>query len=245
MQETYSQETAIAFGLLAAVLVLYLIIIAIGIVNYILTSLSLYRIADRRQIVNPWLAWLPFACNWIVGSIADDYDERNGIKRKWRVALLTLSLLAVAGFIAAYAVMFIILFSMALNSDSAEFTSGEALVIIIPFYIFFFAAIIAAVALGFCQAICIYKIFESTVPEKSLKYMLLYLMVPLAGGICLFKCRDKGYSKPNMFYGMYPPAPMPYSAAPWGEVNIGQGNYNDTSSEASSQKPAEPENEQQ
>ena len=38
-----------------------------------------------------------------------------------------------------------------------------------------------------------FKIFESTVPDKALKYFLISLVVPFAAPICLFLCRNKGY----------------------------------------------------
>lgn len=87
------------------------------------------------------------------------------------------------------------------SSDVAGIMGG----FIIVYALIIVVAIIAS-AKGFCQAICIYKIFESTVPEKSVKYMLLYLLVPLAGSICLLKCRNQGYSKeiiPNVVEPAY------------------------------------------
>ena len=74
--------------MLAVVAVVLLICSMVGIASYVMTSLSVYTIAKRREINNPWLAWIPVANYWIVGSIADDYDEKNGIKRKWRLHLL-------------------------------------------------------------------------------------------------------------------------------------------------------------
>ena len=71
------------------------------------------------------------------------------------------------------------------------------LTFMIVIYVVMIIFAILATAKSFCQTICIYKIFESTVPKKAVKYLLLYLLVPLAGPICLLRCKDKGYPYPE------------------------------------------------
>ena len=75
-------------------------------------------------------------------------------------------------------------------------THGDAAIIVLLIIgcILFAASLAAAVAYIICQYICLFKIFESTVPEKAVKYLLLSILVPLAYPICLMKCRNKGYS---------------------------------------------------
>ena len=45
----------------------------ISIAIYVLGALGLYTIAKRRQINHPWLAWVPIASGWIIGSLSDQY----------------------------------------------------------------------------------------------------------------------------------------------------------------------------
>ena len=52
---------------------------------------------------------------------------------------------------------------------------------------------------GYLKIICTFKLFESTVPEKAVKYLILSILVPLASPICLFRCRNQGYSNPDPF----------------------------------------------
>ena len=47
----------------------------ISLAVYVFTALSLYTIAARRGIKNPWLAWIPVGSNWILGSVADQYQH--------------------------------------------------------------------------------------------------------------------------------------------------------------------------
>ena len=145
----------------------------IGLLSYILTSFSYYTIAKRRQIPNPWVAWIPVAQNWTIGSIADDYDKRNGLNRKWRVVLLTLNLVQFAAIILFYIIMIVTTIVSVISADNNELTAEAILGMIIALYSSVIIIIIPAVAFNSCLLICIYKIFESTVPEKSLKYLLL------------------------------------------------------------------------
>jgi len=71
--------------------------------------------------------------------------------------------------------------------------------------------VIIATALQIITYICFFKIFESTVPEKALKYFLLSLLLPLAQPICLFLCRNKGYQHPDPMAYIYNPVNKNYS----------------------------------
>ncbi len=188
-----------AVGIMLGFLLIYIVLIGISIASYVMTSYSFYTIAKRRNIKNPWLAWIPIASNWTVGCIANDYDAKNGYNRKWQNVLLSLAIIFYAGFFIMYAIMIASIVSMAFRYGSVEAAELEILRSIIPTYIMMIFALIVGFGWEFCYAICVYKIFESTVPEKALKYILLYLMVPLAGPICLMKCKDKGYPVPQVF----------------------------------------------
>ncbi len=195
----YTNESTIALGVIGAILVLYLLILGIGIASYVMTSLSLYTLADRRQIKNPWLAWIPIANYWIVGSLADDYDEKNGIKRKWRVALLVLCIVYFVVFIVMYIALMIRVVLMTIQSGYGEPELTGLIGTLVIAYILLIVMTTFALVLSICYYICLYKIFESTVPEKALTYLLLTFFVPLAGPICLMQCRKKGYSKQNVY----------------------------------------------
>ena len=185
----------VMIGTVAVVIIVYLLIIGISIANYVMTAMSLHRIGTRRLIPNSWLAFLPIANSWVIGKIADDYDEKNGIERKWSVVLLVMSIISTVGFVITYVAMFVCMIRMAFQVEYYEPAVEEIVGPMVLIYVFLILAAIVASAYSFCTAICIYKIFESTVPKKAVKYMLLYLLVPLAGPICLMKCKEQGYAK--------------------------------------------------
>lgn len=45
----------------------------LSIASYVLTALALYTIARRRGLRRPWLAWIPIADCWLLGSLSDQY----------------------------------------------------------------------------------------------------------------------------------------------------------------------------
>jgi len=190
---------ALGLGLIFGLVILYLIVLGIGIASYIMRSYAMYQIAKRRSIQNSWLAWIPAGRDWMLGSIADEYDLKNGIKRKWRVAILAMSLITVVGVILIYAVIMVQSIAVMMQYDYYSYIEPpieEFLGIFVLIYVVMIVLAVINVANEMCKAICIYKLFESTVPEKALKYMLLNLLVPLAGPICLMKCKDAGYPEP-------------------------------------------------
>lgn len=185
------------FAMLGFILLLYFAVLGIAVTQYILTSLALHKIAKRRQINYPWLAWIPFGSNWIVGSIADEYDAHNGIKRSWRIALLVFPIIGVVLYFMIYVSMFSTMMPIIIkygnSSRIPDSVAFELLNAIWVYMILFIALMLVFMALQSLTAICQYKIYESTVPEKALKYMIISLLVPLGSAICLFICRNSGY----------------------------------------------------
>ena len=71
--------TGVIFGIIVFV---GLLVLALSVVMYVLSSLGMYRIAQRRGIRNPWLSWIPVGNMWILGCISDQYQYL--VKGKWR-----------------------------------------------------------------------------------------------------------------------------------------------------------------
>ncbi len=195
-----NESTVVIFTFLAVVL-LYLALIGIAIASYIMSSYSYYTIAKRRNIKYPWLAWIPVVNSWTVGCIANNYDLKNGYDRKWHKVLITLASVFYVGIFVTYAFMIAIMIATAFKYGSLNDAQLDFLWILLFAYLVFIVCMIVGMGWQFCYTICIYKIFESTVPKKAIKYTLLYAMVPLAGPICLLKCKDKGYPESQMFDG--------------------------------------------
>lgn len=206
----------ISSGLLIVLILIYLILIGFLILNYVLQSLSLHTLARRRGIANPWLAWIPFGNSWIIGALARDYDKQNGISRRWDKTLLILSIVGIATFSVVYIALLVYLIINMATLESAGVTYGEDIAFellggILVFYVLLIACAVVMSAVTALTYICLYKIFESTVPSSALKYFLIYLLVPFAAPFCLFTCRNKGYEHPDPMAYIYNPVDKDYT----------------------------------
>lgn len=183
----------LSITMILIIILVYGLILLAGLASYIMTAWSIQSIGKQRGMHNNWLAWIPVASDWVLGKIADEYDGRNGIKRKWAKALLTLEIIFLVGFGVAYLLMIVMLVMMSLqmeNSVSAEMT-GSMFTIFVVVYAAMIVAVLPGCAFAACKMVCLYKVFESVVPKKSLKYFILSMIVPLAQPICLMLCRKK------------------------------------------------------
>lgn len=184
-------------GVTILMIFLVLLFMVWGVAEYVLHSLGLYKIALKRQVPNAWLAWIPFGTNWIVGKIAEKCDERDGINRKWGILLLVSELITVVSVIFFLIIYFAFIFIMIGKYEYTEPPIGSFLIFFL--FILIFALIMSGVSMVFagCQILCVYKIFEFCVPEKTLKYWLFYLLIPIVGNLCLVKCGNIEYPVPQ------------------------------------------------
>ena len=65
------------------------IVLLFTLASYIFESIAFCTIAKRRQLKNPWLAWIPLARSWTMGAIVDEQDRRViGKDRHFRIVNL-------------------------------------------------------------------------------------------------------------------------------------------------------------
>lgn len=96
----------LALGI-AAVLLLVLGLSGIfSLVCYILESLGLYTIAQRRQLKHPWMAWVPVANQYLLGCVSDQYQYvvkgKNTSRRKWLLVFSIVSIVMAVVFYVMY-----------------------------------------------------------------------------------------------------------------------------------------------
>ncbi|MBQ8185226.1 MAG: hypothetical protein IJ036_05525 [Lachnospiraceae bacterium] len=201
---------AMALGMGIGMVVYYLVVVGIGIASYITVSMALYTLAKERRISNAGLAWVPVGNMWILGAIADYHDELKGEKRKWRTLLLVLSLISIAGIVVVYiiAIVFVMIATFSGMTEGATAMGAGAIILVIFLVILFILLMLAATANQFCCIICYNKIYEALAPKKSIKYLLLSILVPVANGVCLLKCRNSMVGVPGPAYSQNGWAPV-------------------------------------
>ena len=165
----------------------YCAILAVTVINYIFQSKALHRIGKKRCVSAPWRAWIPLACDWLIGDIADSIDGEKGIRMKWKktIFILSLILMGLAVVYYVFAIIASIAFSMIAYIDEEY---------LIQFLLFFYVGLIplfiCSSALGIIEWICLYKIFEKFCPSKTVKYLIVSAIVPFGLTICLTKCTN-------------------------------------------------------
>jgi hypothetical protein len=171
----------------------------LSIAVYVLTALSLYTIAKRRGIKNPWLSWIPIGNAWLLGALSDHYryitrgETRN--KRKTLLILsiislaLTLCLALVGGILSVRVITMLIT-----NRNAVDFAElGIQLVVLLA--LLTPVAIIAAV-IAVVRFLALFDIFQSTDPRNRWLYLVLCLLSGYAQPLILFFNRNRDDGMP-------------------------------------------------
>ena len=163
--------------------------------TYIFESIAMCTIAKRRQIKNPWLAWIPVARSWTMGAIVDEQDRRViGKDRFFRIvnlAAIAIYFLAIISTVANVATFADVMDSVYDGSDDMVFAS--VLGALATFYSGVMSINMIAILLGALRIIIIYKLFESVTDRLPILFTLLSLFIPLFYTISIFCLRKKGY----------------------------------------------------
>ena len=190
----------------------------LGIVVYVLQALTLYTIAERREIKHPWLAWIPLVNVWILGSVSDQYQYvvKGKVKNKRKVLLgldiaLTALVIVLVVFIIWGVFAGVLMMEPSLNGEMSpvDLVSFEnvvgALLVVIAFALPI--GVLAVVRTVFCY-IAMYDLYCSCDPDNSALYLVLSIVgsfvIDGAYSICMLVCKDKDL-------GMPPRKPVPQS----------------------------------
>ena len=172
-------------GVLIFLVIFYLLLIAYCILAYVFSCLSMYTIAKRRGIPNPWLAWIPIGNACILGSISDQYQYvAKGKIRNRRAVLLGLNIAIVALLIPFVIVEFMLLLSV----ESSAAAGVASLIVMLIFYLVYFA--LAIVNLVFYY-IALYDLYCSCNPDNAVMFLVLGIFISVTQPFFMFACRNK------------------------------------------------------
>lgn len=187
----FAEAEPFLIGFLIFFLVFYLIIMIFGLVSYILSSVGMYTIAKRRGIHNPWLAWIPVANSWILGSISDQFQYvtkgkiRN--RRKWLLGL------NIASAISPVVMMIVEVTAMLVGFGSGmeHLASSFGLFIIIWLIMVAFM-----IVLSVFTYMALYDLYHSCNPYNAVTFLLLSIFVSVTQPFFVFACRKKDEGMP-------------------------------------------------
>ena len=202
----YSVETTgvagTALGIIAIVLVTYLLTFGLAIVMYILQSLGIYTIAQRRGIKHHWMSWLPVTNLWILGSISDQYRyvalgqvrNRRKVLLGLCIAMLALGLVIFGG----YVVMLVrlILQIPDIMRMAPQQINGSALAPMLWVLGIFLVVWVLAVINTVFLYVCLYDLYASCNPDYKVLFLVLSILFNVTMPFIVFACREKDDGMP-------------------------------------------------
>ncbi len=180
----------------------------VSVISYVFYALGLYALAKRRGVGSPWLAWIPVASLWTLGSLADQYDLRvRGRRRNQRKLLLGLGAGTTGGLLLLLAFLLPLLFWLG-RGNFTERQLAAALPFFLLLLLFALAVLVLSVAALVLEYIALYKLFASCDRESTGVYLLLSVLAPLACSLLIYAFRNKDAALPQ------PPGTGAWSPAP-------------------------------
>ena len=192
---------------------------ALPVALYVISSLGLYTIANRRGIQNAWLAWLPIGSMWVLASIADHYrrtvrgEQKN---RRTLLVILTAVIFVLALVLIGNLVQGIFQFAVDMNDmyldsnySTPEDTINRSFATLLSSAGLVFIIFVCTIVVMVFQFICLYELFASCDPDNKTIFLLLSIFLNISG-ILVFICRNKDA-------GMHPPAQPNYNQQYYGQ----------------------------
>lgn len=175
--------------------------VLLAIAIYVLTALALYTVARRRGLKNPWLAWIPVADSWLLGSLSDQYryvvkgehTHRRAFLLFFRIltVVLTVSLLGLVGTLCFQVFGGMMrqdvmpdLFLMQILHQAAGL-----LVVALPL-------LGISIAYWVFRYMALYDVYKSMEPENTVLFLVLSILFRITEPFFLFFSRDKDGGMP-------------------------------------------------
>ena len=182
----------------------------LSLATYVLTALALYTIARRRGLKNPWLAWIPVADCWLLGSLSDQYRYvLKGEHRSKRKILLFFRVLITIMWISLMGLLVNLCFHAVggvfwgAMSDERMFQilhqAMNLLVLCLPL-------MGISIAYAVFRYMALYDIYKSLDPENCVLFLVLSILFGITEPFFLFFSREKD--------GGMPPRKQPVQDAP-------------------------------
>ena len=171
-----------------------------GIAAYVLTALALYTVAQRRGLKNPWLAWIPVADDWLLGSISDQYRYlvrgENRSKRKILLILRILSMVLAVVMLCMAIGMTAGIVTSAIRGVSEEELIGQIMGPILGLLGVYVPTIGITIAYIIIRYMALYDIYRSLDPKNSVLFLVLSILINVTEPFFLFFSRNRDDGMP-------------------------------------------------
>lgn len=177
--------------IIGIVLIVWLIAMAFAVVSYVLNAVGMYRIAKRRGIHNAWLAWVPVANVWLLGSISDHYQyvvKQKNTKRRSILLILNIILVVLSGVFTGGGV------ALALADGTAN-TNAAALGAAFT-AIGYLGVMGLSIAVTVISYIAYYDLFRSCKPKNDVMFLVLSIIFSVTLPFFVFACSNSDEGMP-------------------------------------------------
>lgn len=193
------------FGLFGAVTYFSM---AVSILLYVFTSLSVYTIAKRRGIRCYGLAWVPVANLWVLGSLSDQYKYVTVGKVQARRRILPWLSVSVFVLTTVFAAL---VFARAVGFAFSSSIDESAVLNLIGFAVLGWLVCMGlSITYMVFYFIVLYNVFSSCAPANATVFLVLSIFFSITTPFFLFACRNKDNGMPPR-YAEIPQGPAPGS----------------------------------
>lgn len=182
----------------------------IGIATYVLSSLVLYTIAQRRNLDKPWAAWVPVGNAWLIGCLSDQFrDAAYGEQTKRGKDLLKHGIgyvVTLTVYIQIWLLFMVVAVVMGIAGEEIGFGAGAGILI------FALILMIAALTVMLIFAVryyirfykALYDVYVSCFPSMAILFILISIFAPGGQAVALMFCRNRDDGMPQ-----YSPLALP------------------------------------
>ena len=172
----------------------------LSIASYVLTALALYTIARRRGLRNPWLAWIPVADSWLLGSLSDQY--RYVVKREHkskRKILLFFRIVIALMWISLMGLLVNLCFHAVGNAFWGTMTEDRVFQILhqaLNLLVVLLPLIGISIAYAVFRYMALYDLYKSLYPANCVLFLVLSVLFGVTEPFFLFFSRNKDDGMP-------------------------------------------------
>ena len=172
----------------------------LSIAGYVLTALALYTVARRRGLKNPWLAWIPVADCWLLGSLSDQYryvvKGEHKSKRKILLALRILITVLCGILIGLLVKLCIHAFGGIMRGTMPDTLLWQILHQSVSLLAVCLPLVGIAVAYAVFRYMALYDIYKSLDPANCVMFLVLSILFSVTEPFFLFFSRNKDDGMP-------------------------------------------------
>ena len=203
MHYSYSYSADSEEGLVAMILFYALYAFFGGgfaILLYVFRSMGVYSIAKRRELKNPWFAWIPVVDQYLLGSLSDQYQyvvkgkARN--KRKWLLGLNIVMAALYTVFVCVLIGTIVKLTGNAMAGFSEAKMEQMALRSMLSLLAGSVPVLVVSIAAKVIRYIALYDVYTSVDSRNNVMYIILSILFPVTEPFFLFFSRKKDEGMP-------------------------------------------------